>query len=152
MKILKAGDKVPDFSCYDQDGKLVSLSDLKGKPFIIFFYPRANTPGCINEVCNLRDHYAELKKMGYELIGVSADTTKKQSNFVSKFKLPFRLLADTEKEIIEAFGVWGPKKFMGKEFDGIHRTTFVVNASGIITYVIEKVKTKEHAAQLLEIL
>lgn len=150
MKTLKVGEKVPDFSSTDQDGNTVKRSDYDGKKLIVFFYPRANTPGCTLEACNLRDNYSELKAEGYELLGVSADTERKQGNFKKKFNLPFPLLADTDHTVINAFGVWGPKKFMGRVFDGIHRKTFVLDEEGIVTRVIEKVKTKDHAAQLLE--
>lgn len=150
MNTLKVGDKVPNFTVNDQDGNSVSLSDYAGKKLIVFFYPAANTPGCTAEACNLRDHYAELQAQGYDLLGVSADTEKKQSNFRNKFEFPFPLLADTEKEVIQAFGVWGLKKFMGREYDGIHRKTFIVDEKGIVSKVIDKVKTKDHAAQILD--
>lgn len=150
MKTLKAGDQVPDFKGKDQDGKEISLSDYKGKKLIVFFYPKASTPGCTVEACNLRDNYDELKSKGYELLGVSADSQKRQNNFKNKFELPFPLLADEEKLIINAFGVWGPKKFMGREYDGIHRMTFIINEGGVVERVIQKVKTKDHAAQILD--
>jgi peroxiredoxin Q/BCP len=150
MKTLSAGDKVPDFKATDQDGNSVSLSDYAGKKLIVFFYPRANTPGCTAEACNLRDHYEALQEAGYSLLGVSADSEKKQANFRDKYNFPFPLLADEDRTVIDAFGVWGPKKFMGKEFDGIHRKTFIINGSGIVERVIDKVKTKDHAAQILD--
>lgn len=150
MKTLTVGDKVPDFTSTDQDGNTVRLSDYSGKKLIVFFYPRANTPGCTLEVCNLRDNYTALISQGYELLGVSADTERKQGNFKRKFNLPFPLLADVDHTVINVFGVWGPKKFMGRVFDGIHRRTFVLDGSGVVTKVVEKVKTKDHAAQLLE--
>ncbi len=150
MKTLKVGDKVPDFSVSDQDGNTVNLSDYKGKKLIVFFYPKANTPGCTAEACNLRDHYSELQTAGYSLLGVSADNQKKQSKFKNKFEFPFPLLADEDHAVINAFGVWGPKKFMGREYDGIHRKTFMMDEEGVVTRVIDKVKTKDHAAQLLE--
>lgn len=150
MTTLQKGDKAPDFTAVDQEGKIHSLSDYKGKKLVVFFYPAANTPSCTIEVCNLRDNYSSFTKEGYALLGVSADTQKKQANFKNKFELPFPLLADEDKKVIEAFGVWGPKKFMGREFDGIHRTTFVISENGIIEEVIQKVKTKEHAAQILK--
>lgn len=150
MDTLKVGDTVPNFTVNDQDGNSISLSDYKGKKLIVFFYPKANTPGCTAEACNLRDNYKELQDEGYELLGVSADTERKQKNFQEKFDFPFPLLADTEKEVINAFGVWGEKKFMGRIYDGIHRKTFVVNEKGIVSRVIDKVKTKDHAAQLLD--
>ncbi|MBD3581511.1 thioredoxin-dependent thiol peroxidase [Flavobacterium selenitireducens] len=149
MTTLKQGDKAPDFSAVDQDGAIRKLSDYKGKKLIVFFYPAANTPSCTVEACNLRDNYADLKAKGYELLGVSADTKKKQANFISKHQLPFPLLADENHAVIEAFGVWGPKKFMGREFDGIHRTTFVIDENGVVEKIIEKVKTKDHAAQIV---
>ncbi|GAB4516169.1 MAG: thioredoxin-dependent thiol peroxidase [Allomuricauda sp.] len=149
MNMLKVGDKVPDFSAKDQDGNTINLSDYKGKKLVVFFYPKANTPGCTAEACNLRDNYQELQAQGYELLGVSADSEKKQSNFKEKYDFPFPLLADEDHTVINAFGVWGPKKFMGKEYDGIHRTTFIVDGNGVVENVIEKVKTKDHAAQIL---
>lgn len=150
MKTLQAGDQVPHFTSKDQDGNPVSLTDYKGKKLVVFFYPKANTPGCTAEACDLRDHYKELQKQGYALLGVSADSEKSQKNFREKFNFPFPLLADESKTVIEAFGVWGPKKFMGKEYDGIHRMTFKVDENGVVERVIDKVKTKEHAAQILE--
>ena len=149
MKMLKEGDKVPHFSSKDQDGNEIKLSDYKGKKLIVFFYPRANTPGCTAEACNLRDHYKELQVQGYHLLGVSEDSQKKQASFRDKYNFPFPLLADEDHTVIDAFGVWGPKKFMGKEYDGIHRTTFIVDGNGIVEKVIDKVKTKDHAAQIL---
>ncbi len=149
MKTLKIGDKVPEFSTKDQDGNTINLSDYKGKKLIVFFYPKANTPGCTAEACNLRDNYSELQAQGYELLGVSADSEKKQANFKNKFEFPFPLLADEDHTVINTFGVWGPKKFMGRAYDGIHRMTFIVDEKGIISNVIEKVKTKDHAAQIL---
>ncbi|MGB5403993.1 MAG: thioredoxin-dependent thiol peroxidase [Robiginitalea sp.] len=150
MNTLSAGDKVPDFKVTDQDGNIVSLSDYAGKKLIVFFYPRANTPGCTAEACNLRDHYAALQEAGYSLLGVSADSEQKQANFRNKYNFPFPLLADEDRTVIETFGVWGPKKFMGREFDGIHRKTFIIDGSGIVERVIDKVKTKDHAAQILD--
>ena len=149
MKTLKIGDKVPEFSTKDQDGNTINLSDYTGKKLIVFFYPKANTPGCTAEACNLRDNYSELQAQGYELLGVSADSEKKQANFKNKFEFPFPLLADEDHTVINTFGVWGPKKFMGRAYDGIHRMTFLVDEKGIISNVIEKVKTKDHAAQIL---
>ena len=148
---LKKGDKAPDFTGIDQDGKEIALSDYKGKKLVLFFYPKDNTPGCTAEACNLRDNYADLKAAGFELLGVSPDSPKKHQNFISKFSLPFPLLADTEQEVLKAYGVWGPKKFMGRSFIGVHRTTFIINEKGIIEEVIEKVKTKHHTKQILEV-
>ncbi len=150
MNTLKVGDKVPNFKVNNQDGIPVSLSDFKGKKLVVFFYPKANTPGCTAEACNLRDNYKELQNKGFELLGVSADSEKQQTNFKNKYSFPFQLLADTDKVVINSFGVWGEKKFMGRVYDGIHRKTFVVNEDGIVERVIDKVKTKDHASQLLE--
>ena len=149
MTTLKVGDKAPSFKSVDQDGEEHNLSDYSGKKIIVFFYPKASTPGCTAEACNLRDNYSELQAKGFEILGVSADSAKRQSNFRNKYEFPFPLLADEEKEVINAFGVWGPKKFMGKVYDGIHRTTFVIDEKGVIEQVITKVKTKDHAAQIL---
>jgi peroxiredoxin Q/BCP len=149
MNTLKVGDKVPNFSVTDQDGNTITMQDYKNKKVIVFFYPAASTPGCTAEACNLRDHYKDLQDKGYDIIGVSADTEKKQSNFRNKYDFPFPLLADTNKDVIQAFGVWGLKKFMGREYDGIHRKTFLVD-KGVVTHVIDKVKTKTHALQILE--
>lgn len=149
MTHLKIGDKAPNFSGTDQNGKLHSLTDYKGKKLVVFFYPKANTPGCITEACDLRDNYERFQANNYELLGVSADSVKLQKKFEVKYSFPFALLADEDKSVIHAFGVWGPKKFMGREFDGIHRTTFVIDENGIISDIIEKVKTKEHSNQIL---
>ncbi|ASO07900.1 thioredoxin-dependent thiol peroxidase [Arenibacter algicola] len=149
MKTLKVGDKVPTFSAKDENGNIINLSDYKGKKLIVFFYPKASTPGCTAEACNLRDNYAELKAEGYELLGVSADSQKRQLNFKNKYQFPFPLLADEDHTVINIFGVWGPKQFMGKKYDGIHRMTFVIDGDGVVEKVIDKVKTKDHAAQLL---
>ena len=149
MNTLKAGDKVPNFTVNDQDGNSISLSDYIGKKLVDFFYPKASTPGCTAEACDLRDHYKELQDAGYSLLGVSADSEKRQKNFKEKYKFPFPLLADEDKEVINAFGVWGEKKFMGKTYDGIHRKTFIVDKKGVVERVIDKVKTKVHAGQIL---
>ncbi|MCB0706139.1 MAG: thioredoxin-dependent thiol peroxidase [Saprospiraceae bacterium] len=149
MTSLKAGDAAPSFSGLDQDGNQISLSDYAGKKLVLYFYPKDNTPGCTAESCNLRDNYSKLQKEGYNVLGVSADSAKKHQNFINKFDLPFPLLADTDLEVIKAYGVWGPKKFMGRVFDGIHRTTFLIDESGKIEEVIQKVTTKDHAAQIL---
>lgn len=148
-KILEKGIKAPDFSGVTQEQIIISSKDYQGKKYVLFFYPKANTPGCTAEACSLRDNYEALKARGYEVIGVSADSPDKQKKWTDKHQLPFPLIADENKEIIEAFGVWGPKKFMGRTYDGIHRTTFLINEEGIIEEVIKKVKTKEHAKQIL---
>jgi peroxiredoxin Q/BCP len=150
MTHLQEGDKAPDFKGVDQEGNTIQLSDYKGKKLVLYFYPKDNTPGCTNEACNLRDNYEELQKQGFEILGVSADSEKKHQNFINKYDLPFPLLADTEKEVIEQYGIWGPKKFMGKVKDGIHRTTFVIDEEGKIEKVFKKVKTKDHTNQILE--
>jgi len=150
MNTLKPGNKVPNFTVNDQDGNAISASDYKGKKWVVFFYPKASTPGCTAEACNLTDNYKALQDAGYEILGVSADSEKRQRNFRDKYSFPFPLLADTEKEVIEAFGVWGHKKFMGREYDGIHRKTFIINEEGVVERVIDTVKTKDHAAQILE--
>ncbi len=150
MLHLKEGDPAPGFTAMDQYGKEIKLSDYSGKKVILYFYPKDNTPGCNAEACNLRDHHEKLNTEGYEVIGVSADSAASHVKFTDKFGLPFRLIPDTEKEIIQAYGVWGPKKFMGREYDGIHRTTFVIDGNGKIEKIFSKVKTKEHSEQILQ--
>ncbi len=149
MTKLKAGDKAPNFSAKDEQGNTVTLSDYKGKKLVVFFYPKANTPTCTVEACNLRDSYKDLKDKGFEIIGVSADSQKKQSNFKKKYNFPYPLLADEDKAVIKAFDVWGQKKFMGRTFDGIYRVTFVIDEHGIIEKVIDDVKAKKHTEQIL---
>lgn len=150
MTTLQKGDKAPDFSGIDQDGKHRQLSDYAGKKLVLFFYPKASTPGCTAEACDLRDNYARFQAQNYELLGVSADSPKAQGRFKDKYEFPFPLLADENKSVIEAYGVWGPKKFMGREYDGIHRTTFVIDENGVIDEVITDVKTKVHSNQILK--
>ncbi len=149
MTTLKIGDKAPDFEAKDQAGNTIKLSDYSGKKLVLFFYPKASTPGCTAEACNLRDNYETFLEKGYAILGASADSAKRQQNWINKHELPFPLLADEDKTVINAFGIWGPKKFMGKEYDGIHRTTFVIDENGVIEEVIAKVKTKDHTAQIL---
>lgn len=151
MKHLKAGDQAPQFSVENQNGEIRSLSDYSGKKLVIYFYPKDMTPGCTTQSCDLRDNYKKLLSEGYEVIGVSADSAERHVKFIAKHELPFDLLADEDKKMINDYGVWGPKKFMGKEYDGIHRTTFLIDADGIITDIIEKVKTKVHTEQILEL-
>ncbi|MBT0549227.1 thioredoxin-dependent thiol peroxidase [Riemerella anatipestifer] len=148
--MINIGGSLPAFTVKNQDGKEVSASDFKGKKLVIFFYPKANTPGCTAEACNLSENYEALQKQGYTLLGVSADSVEKQKKFHDKFNFPYDLLADEERQIIEAFGVWQLKKFMGKEFMGIVRATFIFDENGVCTRIIDKVKTKEHSAQILE--
>lgn len=150
MTTLQAGDPAPDFSGTTDQGNTVSLSDFAGKKLVLFFYPKDDTPGCTAEACNLRDNYEELKKNGYELLGVSPDGIAKHQKFINKYELPFPLLADEDKSVLNAYGVWGLKKFMGREYDGVHRTTFVIGEEGQLEKVITKVKTKDHTAQILE--
>lgn len=146
---LKVGDKAPDYSGVDQNGEALSPKDYAGKKVVLYFYPKDDTPGCTKEACSLRDGYAELQAAGYEIIGVSPDPVEKHKKFEGKYELPFKLIADTEKKVIEAYGIWGLKKFMGKEYMGVNRKTFIIDAKGKIERIIEKVKTKEHAAQVL---
>ena len=150
MTTLKEGDKAPDFKVINELGDEMILADFSGKKLVLYFYPKDNTPGCTAESCNLRDHYADLKTKGFEVLGVSADNEASHQKFIKKHELPFHLLADTEKEVLNAYGVWGPKKFMGRTFDGINRTTFVLDENGMIERIFTKVKTKEHTEQILE--
>ena len=150
MTHLKEGDKAPDFLLNNQDEIKVALSDFKGSRLIIFFYPKDNTPGCTAEACNLNENYADLTAKGFKIIGVSADTEKKHQNFIAKYGFQYDLLADTERKMLNAYGVWGPKKFMGREFDGIHRTTFIISEGGVIEKVIKQVDTKNHTEQILK--
>lgn len=149
MTTLKKGDAAPKFSATDQDGNTHTLADYAGKKLVVFFYPKADTPGCTAEACDLRDNYERFQANNYALLGVSADSAKAQAKFKNKYEFPFPLLADEDKSVIEAFGVWGPKKFMGREYDGIHRTTFIIDENGIVEEVISDVKTKAHANQIL---
>ena len=150
MTTLKEGDKAPDFKVINELGDEMTLADFSGKKLVLYFYPKDSTPGCTAESCNLRDNYADLKTKGFEVLGVSADNEASHQKFIKKHELPFHLLADTEKEVLNAYGVWGPKKFMGRTFDGINRTTFVLDENGMIERIFTKVKTKEHTEQILE--
>lgn len=150
MTTLKIGDKAPNFAAKDQDGVLHTLQDYQGKKLVVFFYPKANTPGCTAEACNLRDNYDRFTVQNYTLLGVSADSAKAQTKFKEKYDFPFPLIADEDKNMLQAFGVWGPKKFMGRTYDGIHRTTFVIDQKGTIIEIITDVKTKKHTDQLLK--
>jgi len=148
--MIQVGTKAPDCSVQDHDGNTVSLSDFSGTKVVIFFYPKANTPGCTLEACDLRDHYSELVDAGYSILGVSADTVSAQAKFAMKFSFPYPLLADVDRVLINGFGVWGPKKFQGREYEGILRTTFILDEQGVVERVIDKVKTKVHASQILQ--
>jgi peroxiredoxin Q/BCP len=150
MMKLKAGDKAPDFRAKNQKGEEVKLADFAGKKVVLYFYPKDNTPGCTSEACNLRDNYQSLLAQGYVVLGVSPDSEKSHQKFIDKFELPFDLLADPEKEILNAYGVWGEKKMYGKSYMGVLRTTFVIDENAIIEEVIEKVKVKDHTAQILK--
>ncbi len=147
---LKEGEPAPDFRAKDQTGKEVQLADFKGKKLVLYFYPKDDTPGCTSQACNLRDNYALFKKKGYVILGISADEEKKHMKFATKYNLPFQLLADMDKKIIAAYDVWGEKHFMGRTFDGIIRTTFVIDEKGIIEKIIKDVKTKNHTEQILD--
>lgn len=146
--MLKPGEQAPDFTFTDIKGKQTKLSDLKGRKVIVYFYPKDNTPGCTAEACSFRDNYHDLQAKGYYVIGVSADPIKSHENFKEKFQLPFTLVSDTDKIIIQAYGAWGPKKFMGRSFDGILRSTFIIDENGVIEHVIEKVDTKDSVGQI----
>lgn len=148
-KKLTIGDKAPDFKGFDQDGEPVALSSFKGKKLILYFYPKDNTPGCTAEACSLRDGYSELLKRGFTVVGVSPDSGKSHQKFIESKKLPFRLIADTDHAIASAYGVWGMKKFMGREYMGILRTTFVIDENGIIEKIFDKVDTKDHYNQIV---
>jgi len=148
---LKVGDKAPDFTGVNEKNETISLSDYKGKKLILFFYPKDNTPGCTTAACDLRDNYAELQKQGFELLGVSHDSPKKHTKFIEKFNFPFPLLADEDKVVLNAFEAWGLKKFMGREYDGVLRSTYIIDENGVISHVITKVKTKTHASQIMDL-
>ncbi len=150
MTKLIPGDPAPPFTGTVQDGTSVSLSDYAGKKLILFFYPKDDTPGCTAAACNLRDNFQPLRDAGYELLGVSPDKPAKHQKFIEKYGLPMPLLADEDHAVMDAYGVWGPKKFMGREYDGVHRTTFVIGTDGMLEQVITKVKTKAHAEQILD--
>ena len=152
MKHLKVGDPIPAFTTVNEDGETVSSEDLKGSKAILFFYPKDDSPGCTKEACSLRDNYKVFNKNGFKIFGISPDNEKKHRKFIDKYEFQYSLLADPEKEIINAFGIWGPKKFMGREIVGVHRTTFVIDEEGKIITIIDKVKTKDHAQQLIDAL
>ena len=150
MTSLNVGDKAPDFVALNEFGQSTSLSDFLGKKVILYFYPKDMTPGCTAESCNLGENYSLLQEKGFIVLGVSPDSSKSHQKFIDKYNLPFSLIADEDKAVIKAFGVWGPKKFMGKEYDGVHRTTFIIDEDGVIEKVFSKVKTKDHTNQILE--
>ncbi len=150
MTHLSPGQPAPYFKALDQNGELRELNDFIGRKIVLFFYPRAHTPGCTAQACDLRDNFETLDAQGYKIIGVSPDAVDKLKKFEVKHNLPYVLLSDPEKEVAKTFGVWGPKKFMGRLFDGIHRTTFIIDKDGRIERIIDKVKTKAHADQIFE--
>jgi peroxiredoxin Q/BCP len=147
---LKVGDKAPKFAGKDQDGQPISLDDFKGKKLVLYFYPKDNTPGCTAQACNLRDNYEALIKAGYEVVGISSDSEKSHKKFIEKQELPFRLIADEDKSIHEQFGTWVEKSMYGRKYMGTARNTFIINEDGVIEEIIEKVKTKDHTAQILK--
>jgi len=150
MTKLNIGDVAPKISSIDQNGQAITLEQFKGQKVVLYFYPKDMTPGCTVQSCNLRDNYQTLLDSGYVVLGCSADSPARHIKFIEKHELPFSLISDESKEVLNAYGVWGPKKFMGKEYDGIHRTTFVMDENGIILDIITKVKTKAHTSQILE--
>lgn len=147
--MLEIGNRMPDFSAADQNGNIVKSAELIGKKTVVYFYPKANTPGCTAEACSLRDNYERFLALGYNVIGISKDSVKAQKNFSDKYALPFPLLTDTDALIIKAFGAWGEKKLYGKTYEGILRKTFIFNENGILEEIIDKVNTKNHAEQIL---
>lgn len=152
MSKLKAGDKAPFFEGVNQNGKKISLNDFKGKKLILYFYPKDNTPGCTAESCDLNENYNMWLEKGYDVVGVSPDNKKSHLNFIEKFGLKFDLIADVEKEILQLYDAWGEKSMYGKKYMGVLRTTFVIDETGVITEVFDKVNTKEHTAQIIETL
>lgn len=148
--MLQPGNPAPDFTINDQNGKPVSLSDYRGKKVALYFYPKDNTPTCTDQACNLRDNISKLKRKGITVLGVSADSERKHQNFISKYALPFPLLADTEHQLINAYGVWGEKMLFGRKYMGIFRVTFLIDEGGKIAHVIDKVDAANHTAQILK--
>jgi peroxiredoxin Q/BCP len=151
LTVPETGSKAPLFKAEDQNGEMVSLEDFKGKKVALYFYPKDNTPTCTTQACNFRDNYTLLQQRGIVVLGVSVDNIKSHKKFEQKFSLPFTLISDPEHEIATKYGVWGLKKFMGREFMGVHRTTFLINEKGVIEHIVTKVKSKEHTAQILEL-
>ena len=152
MKNLKQGDKAPEINSLDQNGNLITLEQYKGKKVVLYFYPKDMTPGCTSQACNLSDNYNDLVNKGYDVIGVSCDSTKRHQKFIEKYKLPFNLISDEDQKVVNDYGVWQLKKFMGREYMGITRMTYVIDETGKVEHVIEKVKTMSHAKDILEII
>ena len=146
---LKEGDKAPDFAVTDEAGQAVRLKDLRGKKFVLYFYPKDDTPGCTKEACSFRDSFSKFKKRGIEVFGVSLDSEKSHQKFIDKFSLPFRLLADTDRKLADSFGTYGEKKFMGRTYMGVNRMTFLIDEKGKIKKIFSKVKPEEHAEEVL---
>ena len=151
MNQLSVGQEAPKFSAKNQKGEFISLEDLKGSKVILYFYPKDNTPGCTAQACNLTENISALKKEGFIVLGVSPDGEKSHNKFIDKYNLQFDLLVDEDKKLCNAYGVWGRKKFMGREYDGVHRTTFIIDENGMIDQIINKVETKRHSQQILEL-
>ena len=150
MTHLKVGDKAPHFETLNQKGERTSLSRYKDQKLVLYFYPKDSTPGCTMQACNLRDNFELLSKNGFVVLGVSNDSEKSHNKFIDKHKLPFDLLMDEDKKVVNSYGIYGLKKFMGREYKGIHRTTFIIDENGIIVDIIEKVKTKDHTSQIIK--
>ncbi|HVG40879.1 MAG TPA: thioredoxin-dependent thiol peroxidase [Chitinophagaceae bacterium] len=148
--LLEEGQKAPMFSGIDEKGEKVSLKEFKGQKVVLYFYPQDDTPTCTVQACNLRDHYAELKKEGYKIIGISPDDTKSHQKFKTKYNLPFTLIADVDHKIIDTYGVWGEKSLYGRTYMGLHRTTFIINARGIIEKIIRKPRSKMHSEEIMK--
>ena len=151
MNQLSVGQEAPKFAAENQKGELISLEDFKGSKVILYFYPKDNTPGCTAQACNLTENISALKKEGFIVLGVSPDGKKSHNKFIDKYNLQFDLLVDEDKKLCNAYGVWGSKKFMGREYDGVHRTTFIIDENGMIDQIINKVETKRHSQQILEL-
>ncbi len=149
--MLAKGDKAPDFAAMDQEGNMVSLADFKGKKLVLYFYPKDDTAGCTKEACNLRDNYTLMLNKGFAVLGVSPDSVESHKKFASKYELPFPLLADPDLKIVKAYGAWGEKKMYGKTYEGLLRSTFIINEGGMIDEVISKVKTDDHADQIFSL-
>lgn len=148
MPELKEGDLAPSIKAVDQNGELITLDDYRGKKIVLYFYPKDNTPGCTAEACDLRDNYSQFIERGFEVIGVSADSEKSHQKFIAKYDLPFRLISDVDKKVLQDYGAWGQKKLYGKSYLGVLRKTFIIDENGYVEKIIEKVKTKEHSTQI----
>lgn len=150
--LLQPGTQAPEFTLQDENGEERKLSDYRGQPLVLFFYPKDDTPGCTTEVCNFRDDYTAYQEAGVTILGISPDSVKSHTKFKNKFDLPFTLLADEGHRVCDAYGVWGPKKFMGREYEGVLRTTYLIDKDGVISHVFENVKPADHSVEVLEAL